>query len=77
MNKRNDWQSDLEWVNKTLGRHDYSLKIYEPEEEGFYSLDILKDGKVVETYAENYYEEELSDLITDAMNYVFLNLIKK
>ena len=70
MNKRNDWENLLELANKDLARQKISISITCPEEEGFYQCDILQDGIVVETYAENFYEEELSDLITEAWHYV-------
>ena len=70
MNKRNDWENLLELANKDLARQKISISITCPEEEGFYRCDILQDGIVVETYAENFYEEELSDLITEAWHYV-------
>ena len=49
------------------------MKVYE-EEEGFYFLDIVKDG-VAENYAGNYYEDELSDLVNDAWYHVKENLV--
>lgn len=69
MNKHNDWKGLLKMANEDLDKHGYSLLIVEPEE-GFYNCEIRKDGKLVETYAENYYEDELSSLIIDAEAYV-------
>ena len=70
MNRRNDWENLLRYSNEDLEKTGYSLLITE-DEEGFYNCEIWKDGKLVETYAENYYEDELSDLITDAAHYAF------
>ena len=74
MNRYNDWQGLLEMANEDLGKFGYSLLIVEPEE-GFYNCEIHKDGELVETYAENYYEDELSDLITDAWHDTKLKLV--
>ena len=68
MNRYNDWQNLLEIANEDLERTGYSLLIVEPEE-GFYDCEIRKDGELVEVYAENYYEDELSGLVWDALHY--------
>lgn len=73
MNRRNDWEGILKIANEDLAAYGYSLKVYE-EEEGFYFLDIVKDG-VAENYAGNYYEDELSDLVNDAWYHVKENLV--
>jgi hypothetical protein len=74
MNRYNDWQGLLKMANEELDKFGYSLLIVEPEE-GFYDCEIRKDGNLVETYAENYYEDELSDLITEAWHDVKLKLV--
>lgn len=74
MNRCNDWQTILKLANEDLEKFDYSLLIVEPEE-GFYNCEIRKDGELVETYAENYYEDELSDLITEAWHDIKLKLV--
>ena len=74
MNRRNEWQTILKLANEDLGKFGYSLLIVEPEK-GFYDCEIRKDGNLVETYAENYYEDELSDLITDAWHDTKLKLV--
>jgi hypothetical protein len=74
MNRYNDWQGLLKMANEELDKFGYSLLIVEPEE-GFYDCEIRKDGNLVETYAENYYEDELSDLITEAWHDVTLKLV--
>lgn len=75
MSRYNDWKNLLKLANEDLDKIGYSLLIVEPEE-GFYSCEIWKDGKLVQTYAENYYEDEVSDLIIDAQNYVKAILMK-
>jgi hypothetical protein len=74
MNRYNDWQGLLKMANEDLEQFGYSLLIVEPEE-GFYNCEIRKDGELVETYAENYYEDELTDLITEAWHDVKLKLV--
>lgn len=69
MNRYNDWETILAYGNEDLEKTGYSILIVEPEE-GFYDCEIRKDGKLVEVYAENYYEDELQDLVTDAIHYV-------
>lgn len=69
MNRRNEWQKILEIANNDLALYGYSLLIVEPEE-GFYNCEIWKDGEHVDTYAENYYEDELDELVNDAWYFV-------
>ena len=70
MNRRNDWENLLRIFNEDLEKTGYSIDIVQPED-GFYNCEIWKDGKRVEVYAENYYEDELSGLVDDAFHYVF------
>ena len=74
MNKCNDWENLLRISNEDLEKSGYSLLITE-DEEGYFSCEIRKDGTLVEIYAENYYEDELSDLITDAFHHVKTYLV--
>lgn len=64
MNKHNNWEKLLTYANEDLAKIGYQLELEETE--GCYDCKVTTDGYVVETYAENYLEEELSDLITDA-----------
>ena len=75
MNRRNEWKNFLKIANKELAPNGLAIDINDDDEEGFFKCDILKDGKVVETYAENYYEDELEDLVVDAVLYVKANFI--
>ena len=61
-------------ANEDLEKFGYSFLIVEPEE-GFYNCEVWKDGEHVDTYAENYYEDELSDLVTDAWHDIKLTLV--
>lgn len=69
MNRRNDWKNQLRIVNEYLDKTGYFIDIVEPEE-GCYDCEIWFNDKLVDTYAENYYEDELSDLIDDAWSHV-------
>ena len=64
-----NWKGALENANKNLEKDGYSLLIVEPEE-GLFNCEIWLNGEFVETYAYNYYENELEDLIVDACDYV-------
>ena len=70
MNTRNDWENLLRIFNKDLEKTGYSIKITDYNNDGCYICEILKDGVSYEVYAENFYEDELSDLITDAHHYI-------
>lgn len=74
MNRRNDWKGLLKLANEDLEQFGYSILITEPEE-GFYDLEICVDGKENETYASNYFESELSDLITEAWHDIKIKLV--
>lgn len=75
MNKCNDWENLLRISNEDLEKTGYSLRIVE-DEDGYYSCEVLKDGKFIDVYAENYWEDELSDLITDAFHHVNTYLVR-
>ena len=70
MNRYNDWENLLRISNEDLEKTGYSIDIVQPED-GFYNCELWKDGKRVEDYAENYFEDELSDLVMDAASYAF------
>lgn len=69
MNRCNDWENLLRISNEDLEKTGYSLRIVE-DEDGYYSCEVWKDGKFIDVYAENYWEDELSDLITDAFHHI-------
>lgn len=70
MNKRNDWENLLRTTNEDLEKTGYTIKITDYYNDGCYTCEFIKDGVSVMVYAENYYEDELTDLITDAFHYV-------
>ena len=68
MNRYNDWENLLSYANEELKEFGYQIRL--SCKDGFYNCNIYKGKKKVETYAENYYEDELSELINDAWHYV-------
>lgn len=69
MNRYNDWKTTLKYTNEDLEPTGFSILITEPEE-GFFDCEIWKDGEFKETFAGNYYEDELYNLIVDADAYI-------
>jgi len=65
MNKYNDWQTILKYANEDLEKYGYSLLLTE-DDEGYYACEVWKNGEFLDYYAENYWEDELSDLLTEA-----------
>ena len=76
MNTRNDWENLLRIFNKDLEKTGYSIKITDYNNDGCYTCEIIKDRVSVMVYAENYYEGELSSLITDAHHYILTTLAR-
>ena len=66
MNHRNKYKSLLKQANEELSK--YGVKLVLQEDDGYYNLDVYGFAKNngVEHYAENYIEDELDGLITDA-----------
>ena len=75
MNKRNNWEQLLHYANQELNPKGYGIRIRKTTD-GYYDCDILKGKRRIETYAENYFEDELAELVTDAWHYVINNKIK-
>lgn len=72
MNRVNDWKKLLEIANEDLKLYGYELHVFDYGD-GYYICEILKDGMSEEVYAENFYEDELSDLVNEAWHYVKSN----
>lgn len=69
MDKMKEWQTQLENANGRLAPLGMRLTVNE-DEEGFFALLVCGPRtKEVMTYAENYYEDELEDLIIEANAY--------
>ena len=62
-NKVNNWKELLKMANEDLKKHDAEIGVYDYDD--VYSVTIVVNG-VEEEYADNYYEDELQDLINDA-----------
>jgi hypothetical protein len=75
MNKRNEWQDLLAFANEELAKKKVSITITDPEGEGLYKCIIYKDGVESEVYAENYFEDELCDLVNDVWHHICINEI--
>jgi hypothetical protein len=75
MNKRNNWKGLLDLANADLAKvkSNKTIKITDYYHDGCYTCEICEDGVSKAVYAENYYEEELSDLIHDAWTYCLTN----
>lgn len=63
MDKKKGWEWFLEMVNKNLTPLGLGIEV--KREDGAFSVEII-DGNERECFAENFYEEELGDLINDA-----------
>jgi len=70
MNRRNEWRNTLKIANEDLKKRGYRISVNDREDKGFFKCVIYKGGKKVETYAENYYEDELDELVNDVWSYV-------
>lgn len=68
MNKRKEYQNLLQQANEDLSAYGKHLEL-DKEGDTYYSLLIHYSDDSVECYAENYYEHELDELITDAWYY--------
>lgn len=77
MNKCNDWENLLRIYNEGLAKTGYSIKITDYYNDGCYTCEFMRDGVSVMVYAENYYEDELSSLITDAFHHITTYILKK
>lgn len=65
-----EWKEYLKIANEDLKQYGYRLSVNDRGDRGFYKCVIYKGNKNVETYAENYYANELEELISEAWSYV-------
>ena len=65
-NKVNNWEQQLELANKDLKQHGVEMNVILVDETGGYNLHIIYPDGTTDFFAENYYEDELGDLINDA-----------
>lgn len=66
-NRVNNWKELQKLANEDLKKYDAEIGVYDHDDA--YSVTIVVDGKE-EEYADNYYEDELGDLINDAWAHV-------
>lgn len=87
-NFRNPYKNSLELANKELKEYNAMLSLHE-DEDGYFSLDIIfgldfSDPEnfditkydTCETYAENYFEHELDNLVIEAWHYALNKVMK-
>lgn len=72
----NNWEKILNSINADLAKSGVCIKIADYYHDGCYTCKICNGG-VSEVYAENYFEEELAELITDAHIYILNNILKE
>jgi hypothetical protein len=72
MNRRNNWEQLLAYANEEVASAGYEIRIVS-DEDGCYDCNIYKNGRKTKTYAQNYYEDELADLVTEVWHYVAKN----
>lgn len=67
MNEQKEWEKLLQTTNESLKGKGFSINI-KADDEGYYSCEILKDGEpFYEDYADGYREDELEELINEAV----------
>lgn len=69
MNTKKEWKILLKQANEELAKHGVSIDVNDNDEEGYFKCEIFVDGKHFETYAENFYEDELDNLVNDVYHY--------
>lgn len=62
-NRVNNWRELLKLANEDLKKYDAEIGVYDHDD--VYSVTTVVNG-LEEEYADNYYEDELQDLINDA-----------
>lgn len=66
MNKRNPWKELLDIANADLIKNDKRIDVSKDENENFSVIITTPSDGHQEVFAENYYEDELRDVIDDA-----------
>jgi len=68
MNRINNWKQLLGHANEELKPKGFSIRVTD-DGEGFFDCKIYKGRKLLETYAENFFEAELPDLVNEVWGY--------
>ena len=69
MNRYNNWEQLLEYCNEDLKPFGYEVKVRDLYDDGYYTCEIFKGDVSIECYAENYFEDELADLVNEVWHY--------
>lgn len=65
-NRVNNWEQLLELANKNLKKYGVEMNVLLAEDTGNYDLHIAYPDGTTDIYAQNYYEDELDELVNDA-----------
>ena len=65
-NRVNNWEQLLELANKDLKKYGVKLNIIHVDETADYDLHIFYPDGTTDIFAQNYYEDELGELVNDA-----------
>ena len=65
-NKVNNWEQLLELANKDLERYRVKMNVVHVDNTADYDLHILYPDGTTDIFAQNYYEDELGELVNDA-----------
>jgi len=66
-NRESDWQGLLEGFNETLAPQGKVILVEQNEDESTYSISVSMPNGKKELYADNYYEDELCNLLPDVL----------
>ena len=64
------WKGLMNLANEDVKRHGKKILVLKDEQHGTYAIDILTTGKGAITFAENYHESELAQVVNDAWEYI-------
>jgi hypothetical protein len=62
----NNWEQLLELANKDLKKYGVELNVLFVDDTGDYDLHIFYPDGTTDIFAQNYYEDELGELVNDA-----------
>ena len=69
-NRVNNWEQLLELANKDLKKYGVELNVLLVDDTGDYDLHIFYPDGTTDIFAQNYYEDELGELVNDAWAHV-------
>lgn len=65
-NRVNNWEQLLELANKDLKKYGVEINVLFVDDTGDYDLHIFYPDGTTDIFAQNYYEDELGELVNDA-----------